>query len=121
MLRAEITQKTLRDGITYYCGYCDIQDAEAWLPEIGYSCGVYGWNATAYACGYVVLVTGYRPAGWQRLTREECERLNAAARNARKIPGIEAEAERFGLTPEYLAICAEMSLIRSERRERGLV
>lgn len=119
MLRTEITQKALRDGNTYYCGYCDIADAVAHLPEIGYNYGVYGWNSTAYACGNVVLVTGYRPAGWQRLTSDECERLNAAARNARRIPGIEAEAERFGLTPEYMAICAEMAHIRRERSERG--
>ena len=120
MLRAELTQKVLRDGMTYYCGYCAIDDAIRWLPEVGYNYGVYGWNSTAYACGNIVLVTGYRPAGWQRLTPQECERLNAASRNARKIPGIEAEAERFGLLPEYLAISAELSQIRSEHRSRGL-
>lgn len=116
MLTAEITQKALREGRTYYCGYCAIEEAVQWLPEIGYNHGIYGWNATVYACGNVVLVTGYRPAGWQCLTPEECERLNAAARNARSIPGIEAEAEHYGLLPEYLAICAEMAAIRSDRQ-----
>ena len=115
MLRAKLTNGVLKDGVTYYCGYCNIEEAVRWLPEVGYSYGVYGWNATAYACGNVILVTGYRPAGWQRLTPQECERLNAAACNARRIPGAEADAERFGLTPEYLAICAEMTAIRRER------
>lgn len=117
MLHTGVTKKELRGGLTYYCGYCAIDDAVKWLPECGYNAGVYGWNCTAYAAGRLVLVTGYRPAGWRRLTREECERLNAAARNAEKIPGIQEEAERFGQTPGALAVIAELAAIHQERSD----
>lgn len=117
MINAKLTKKELKDGMTYFCGYCAIQDAVKWLPEIGYNSGVYGWNCTAYACGALVLVTGYRPAGWRRLTREDCERLNAAACNAGRLPGALTDAEYVGMTPQALAVIAEMARIHQERND----
>lgn len=117
MLPAELTKKALKDGRTYYCGYCDIEEAVRYLPEIGYNSGVYGWNCTAYACGRFVLVTGYRPAGWRRLTREECHRLNAAARSGPQISEDIYIADLLGLTPQAVHVMEEMNRIHLERCE----
>ena len=118
MLPAEITQKALREGNTFYCGYCEIDDVVRYLPEVGFNYGVYGWNCTAYCCGRFILVTGYRPAGWKRLTREECERLNAAARHGADIPDAVRVAALIGMTPEAVNVMAELTLINRERCER---
>lgn len=119
MLSGEYKSKELREGMTYYAGYCEIEEAVRWLPELGYTHGIYGWNATVYACGRFALVTGYRPAGAWRLTTEECERLNASARNAYATHDVElvAMAERVGLQPEALAVMAELQAIRRDRRK----
>lgn len=119
MLSTQITNKELRDGIVYYAGYCAIYDAVRWLPTIGYSCGIYGWNADVYACGRFALATGHRPAGAWRLTEAECERLNAAAKHARGNERFEADADLYGLQPEYFAVMAELYAIHMDRRREG--
>lgn len=119
MMSAEYTNRQLREGMTYYAGYCEIEEAVKWLPELGYTHGIYGWSATVYACGRFALVTGYRPAGAWRLTPEECDRLNRAAHNAYASHDTEmvAMAERIGLQPEALAVMAELQAIRRDRRK----
>lgn len=48
-------------------GYCDLQRLLRYEDKIGYTAGVYGWNADIYAFGNVAIVTGYRPFGeWER-------------------------------------------------------
>ena len=45
-------------------GYCDIQYLLRYIDRIGYTCGVYGWNADIYKIdNATVIVTGYRPFG----------------------------------------------------------
>ena len=80
MINGTFTRNALREGLTLYCGYCAIEDAIRALPEIGHNYGVYGWNCTVYAAGQYAVVTGYRPAGRYRMTANDIERLNAAAR-----------------------------------------
>lgn len=115
MFNTSITMRDLKEGMTYYCGYCAIEEAARWLPVIGHNSGVYGWNSTIYACGALALVTGYRPQGWRRLSREECERLNGAARNGERIPGAAEMADVLGMTPQALAVIAELRKIHQER------
>lgn len=115
MVEAELTKKALQEARSYYCGYCDIQEATRWLPEVGYNAGVYGWNCTAYACGDFLLVTGYRPAGAWRLTREECQRLNAAPRSLADLQSLREAAEVTGQSWQTLAVIAELSSIHRER------
>lgn len=77
MLQGHFTKSELREGLTLYCGYCDIQRVTGYLPEIGYNSGVYGWNCTVYAAGDIAVVTGYRPAGRFRMTDADIDSINA--------------------------------------------
>lgn len=44
-------------------GYCDLWYLLKGLDRMGYTCGVYGWNADIYKIDNVAIVTGYRPFG----------------------------------------------------------
>lgn len=44
-------------------GYCSLQYLLRYQDRIGYTTGVYGWNADVYEFDNVVIVTGYRPFG----------------------------------------------------------
>lgn len=45
-------------------GYCDLQELLTFARQIGYTAGVYGWNANVYQVNLnTVIVTGYRPFG----------------------------------------------------------
>lgn len=44
-------------------GYCDLQNLLWGKDKVGYTAGVYGWNADVYMIDNVALVTGYRTFG----------------------------------------------------------
>lgn len=45
-------------------GYCDAYYLLRGQERVGYTCGVYGWNADVYVVdGNTCIVTGYRPFG----------------------------------------------------------
>lgn len=85
-------------------GYCDAHYIAQGLFKIGYTAGVYGWNADVYAdptqCYCVAIVTGYRPIGVSNeQTREIVKRYNEIARE--QIESGKAARGDFGLA--YLA------------------
>jgi len=64
----ELKKKEVMESYyTIPIGYCDLQRLLRYEDKIGYTCGVYGWNADIYVLGNVAIVTGYRPFGeWER-------------------------------------------------------
>lgn len=115
MIEARMTARDLRNGRTYFCGYCQIEEAVRYLPRIGYTCGVYGWNCSVYACGDLVIATGYRPAGRWELTREECQKLNEATQKAHEGPSWEIMSEIYGQSAATLAVIAALNEIHEAR------
>lgn len=62
-------------------GYCDLCFLERRLNKIGYTCGVYGWNANVYRLNEdTCLVTGYRPFGNCK-TSANVEEINEKAKD----------------------------------------
>ena len=60
----ELKKKDVMENyFTISIGYCDLQRLLRYEDKIGYTCGVYGWNADIYVLGNVAIVTGYRPFG----------------------------------------------------------
>ena len=74
----QFTNKALKDAKTLYAPYCALQAIEGFLPRIGYTAGIYGWNADVYSVGDVLIVTGYRPAGRYEITSDDYSELIAA-------------------------------------------
>ena len=63
-------------------GYCDLQDALKWREPDFYTAGVYGWNSDVYVIDHdTVIVTGYRPFGNMKLSREVIDTLNKCAKS----------------------------------------
>ena len=61
---------------------CDMQDALKWREPNFYTAGVYGWNADVYVIDRdTVIVTGYRPFGNMKLSREVINTLNKCAKS----------------------------------------
>lgn len=65
----KLTKRDLKERYSYIvrAGYCELATMERseGVRELGYACGVYGWNWTAYEIQatsgqYVCLCTGYR-------------------------------------------------------------
>lgn len=66
-------------------GYCDLQELLTFAKQIGYTAGVYGWNANVYACDLdVVIVTGYRPFGNVDVDFALCEKYEKKAHELKK-------------------------------------
>lgn len=60
-------KQVMENYFTIPIGYCDLQRLLRYEEKVGYTCGVYGWNADIYTIGNVAIVTGYRPFGeWER-------------------------------------------------------
>lgn len=60
-------RNVMESYFTIPIGYCDLQYLLRYENKIGYTCGVYGWNADIYVLDNVAIVTGYRPFGeWER-------------------------------------------------------
>lgn len=77
-------------------GYCDMQSALTWREPNFYTTGVYGWNADVYVIDcYTVIVTGYRPFGNVKLSRNVIDMLNACAESAKR--NLEYHAAKFCL------------------------
>lgn len=64
----ELKKKDVMENyFTIPIGYCDLQRLLRYENKIGYTYGVYGWNADIYVLGNVAIVTGYRPFGeWEK-------------------------------------------------------
>ena len=75
--------KALADGLPIIeVGYCDLQNLLSCETKLGYTCGVYGWNANVYDAGRAFICTGYRPFGTVSATHQLCEQYDKAARDA---------------------------------------
>lgn len=45
-------------------GYCELSELLAYTKKMGYTAGIYGWNADIFELDWnTVIVTGYRPFG----------------------------------------------------------
>lgn len=61
-------------------GYCDLQELLTFAKQIGYTAGVYGWNASVYVYDLdTVIVTGYRPFGNIDVNFALCEKYEKKA------------------------------------------
>ena len=60
---------TKKEVQTNYCcysvGYCRLQHLLYYAKAVGYTAGVYGWNADIYLFNDLAIVTGNRPFGQQ--------------------------------------------------------
>ena len=65
MDKMKLTKKDVMGRYNCVCvGYCELAYLLRYERPIGYTSGVYGWNADIYYLGsQTVLVTGYRPFG----------------------------------------------------------
>lgn len=61
--------KLLNDNIIVI-GYCDAQSLLTFTPATAYTAGVYGWNSDIHEINNAVIVTGYRPFGNIKPSRE---------------------------------------------------
>ena len=60
----KLTKKeVLNNYKCYEVGYCELQYLLHYKNAVGYTSGVYGWNADIYIFDNIALVTGYRPFG----------------------------------------------------------
>lgn len=59
--------------------YCEIQTLLNYQSAIGYTAGVYGWNADIYIFGNIALVTGNRPFG-REINHETARKYEQKAR-----------------------------------------
>lgn len=73
----EMTKREVLD--TFNCvsvHYCDLQNILGSCSadvafKIGYTCGVYGWNASVYVLNHrTAIVTGYRPFGTFKVSED---------------------------------------------------
>lgn len=92
-------------------GYCDLQYLLRGESRIGYTAGVYGWNADVYDVGNgVAIVTGNRPFGDIRPRHSLVRRYNDAAR--------EADAEDLrALIDKFVKECILCAAKKSQRFE----
>lgn len=57
--------------------YCEMQEALIFEHPEAYTAGVYGWNADVYRVNAdTVIVTGYRPFGNVKPSRDLCDEYN---------------------------------------------
>lgn len=81
-MKTQTTKKAIMSAFenVIKVGYCDLQDALKWREPNFYTAGVYGWNADVYVIDDdTVIVTGYRPFGNMKLSREVIDTLNKCA------------------------------------------
>lgn len=66
-------------------GYCELQELLTFANQIGYTAGVYGWNASIYQVDpETVIVTGYRPFGNISTNYALCKKYADKAIEAKK-------------------------------------
>lgn len=57
------------------CGYCELDKYvnrnDPKLIKLGYAAGVYGWNYDVFLYNDLIIVTGYRPFNYTRLSAED--------------------------------------------------
>lgn len=108
-------QTTMREvkewfGHVICIGYCDLQYLLRKESRIGYTAGVYGWNADVYDVGNgVAIVTGYRPFGDIHPRLSFVERYNRAA--------MCAEEELDALIDKFVKECILTTAKKSQRFE----
>ena len=91
--------------------YCDLQYLLRRESRIGYTAGVYGWNADVYDVGNgVAIVTGYRPFGDIHPRLSFVERYNRAAMYAE-------EEELDALIDKFVKECILTTAKKSQRFE----
>ena len=81
-MKTQITKKAIMSAFknVIRVGYCDMQSALTWREPNFYTAGVYGWNADVYVIDAdTVIVTGYRPFGNVKLSRNVIDTLNKCA------------------------------------------
>lgn len=66
-------------------GYCELSELLAYSKKIGYTAGVYGWNADIFQLDWnTAIVTGYRPFGNIDPDRTITKKYNEEARRIKK-------------------------------------
>lgn len=61
-------------------GYCELQHLLACVNQVGYTCGVYGWNTSVFQVdAKTAIVTGYRPFGNIDASHELCKKYDKKA------------------------------------------
>ena len=81
-MKTQTTKKAIMNAYrnVIKVGYCDMQSALTWREPNFYTVGVFGWNADVYVIDDdTVIVTGYRPFGNMKLSREVIDTLNKCA------------------------------------------
>ena len=80
-MKVKMTRKeVLRRFKCVSVGYCELSSLLRFEEPIGYTSGIYGWNADIYYIGNgLAIVTGYRPFG-NVFYREMAKCLEAEAR-----------------------------------------
>ena len=65
----QLKKKDLKEMNVLKFGYCEIQNIERFLKEIGYTCWLYGRNETIYSIEWssYYISTWYRPTGTRPL------------------------------------------------------
>lgn len=74
-----IKKEVLNNYECYRVGYCELQYLLYYAKAIGYTSGVYGWNADIYLFDNLAIVTGYRPFG-QQINSELVKKYEEKAR-----------------------------------------
>ena len=59
-MEIKVTRNMLKNQPVLKIGYCQAQHLFSGLQRVGYTCGVYGWNADVYDIDGVYVLTGYR-------------------------------------------------------------
>lgn len=60
-------------------GACHLEHLVNGASKVGYTSGVYGWNADVYDAGRCFIVMGYRPFGTVSAPYELCHKYDMAA------------------------------------------
>ena len=78
----KLTRKSVKETypIIIEVGYCQLQSLLSCVDRIGYTSGIYGWNADVLRVSETVcIVTGYRPFGNRYPSNELLKRYETEA------------------------------------------
>ncbi len=78
-MKIKVTARQVKECFSnvYNVSYCGIQYIEQYLPQLMYTCGIYGWNSDIYDCGNgYAISTGYRPCGNKSIDYDISKKYN---------------------------------------------
>ena len=109
-MKYKTTKKAVNDGYTkkIIFGYCEGHYLLKGCDPIGYTCGVYGWNADIYHINWnTAIITGFRPFGNIKPNYKLLEDYNERARQEQEKAKswTEAKNKTNELLNEFVNIC----------------